>query len=80
MVENRLKWAGHVERMAEDRLTKRADAHGERGRRRRGRPRWRREDCVIRDVGNEGIKGNWRRKAHDRREWRTTVQKATNKL
>ena len=37
MVENRLKWAGHVDRMAEDRLTKRADAYREEGRRRRGR-------------------------------------------
>ena len=54
MVDNRLKRAGHVERMAEDRLT--TDAHGEEGRRRRGRPRLRWKDYVR----NEGIKGNWR--------------------
>ena len=32
MVENRLRWAGHVERMAADRLTKTANAYIERGR------------------------------------------------
>ena len=36
MVEKQIKWAGHVERMAEDHLTKRADAHRDEGRRRRG--------------------------------------------
>ena len=72
-VENRLKWAGHVERMAEDRLTKRADAYGEEGRRRTGRPRLRWEDCVKRDGRNAGVEGNWMGKAHDRREWRQLV-------
>ena len=62
MVENRLKWAGHVERMVEDRLTKTADAYGEEGRRRRGRPRLRWEDCAKRDVRNAGVEGNWREK------------------
>ena len=54
--EAAIKWAGHVERMAEDRLTKTADAYGDEGRRRRGRPRLRWKDYVR----NEGIKGNWR--------------------
>ena len=35
---SRLMWAGHVERMEGVRLTKRADALGVEGRRRRGRP------------------------------------------
>ena len=76
MVEKRLKWAGHVERMAEDRLTKRADVYREEGRRRRGR--W--ENCVKRDDRKAGVEGNWREKAHDGREWRKIVQKATGKL
>ena len=54
---NRLTWIGHVERMAEDRLTKRADAYREEGRRRRGRPRLRWDDCVKRDGRNAGING-----------------------
>ena len=73
--------SGHLERMAEDRLTKRADAYREEGRRRRGRPRLRWEDCVKRDVRKAGVEDrNWRAKANDRREWRKIVQKAIGKL
>ena len=39
LVRSRLQWAGHVERMADDRLPKRAAELREQGRRRRGRPR-----------------------------------------
>ena len=49
-VRSRLQWAGHVERMADDRLPKRAAELCEQGRRRRGRPSLRWEDCVKRDV------------------------------
>ena len=48
LVRSRLQWAGHVERMADDRLPKRAAELREQGRRRRGRPRLRWEDCVKR--------------------------------
>ena len=41
LVRSRLQWAGHVERMADDRLPKRAAELCEQGRRRRGRPRLR---------------------------------------
>ena len=51
LVMSRLQWAGHVERMADDRLSKRAAELREEGRRRRrGRPRLIWEDCVKRDV------------------------------
>ena len=42
LVRSRLQWAGHVERMADDRLSKRAAELREQGRRRRRRPmlRW----------------------------------------
>ena len=49
-MRSRLQWAGHVERMADDRLPKRAAELREQGKRRRGRPRLRWEDCVKRDV------------------------------
>ena len=49
-----LQWAVHVERMADDRLPKRAAELREQGRRRRGRPRLRWEDCVKRDVRKAG--------------------------
>ena len=50
LVRSRLQWAGHVERMADDRLPKRVAESRQQGRRRRGRPRLRWEDCVKRDV------------------------------
>ena len=50
LVRSRLQWIGHVEMMANDRLLKRAAELREQGRRRRGRPRLRWEDCVKRDV------------------------------
>ena len=53
-MRSRLQWAGHVERMADDRLQKRAaELRGE-GRRRRGRPILRWYDCVKEDVMNAG--------------------------
>ena len=61
LVRSRLQWAGHVERMADDRLPKRAAELREQGRMKRGRPRLRWEDCVKRDVrkagGDEGGQG-----------------------
>ena len=39
LVRSRIQWAGHEERMANDRLPKRAAELREQGRRRRGRPR-----------------------------------------
>ena len=57
LVRSRLQWAGHVERMADDRLPKRAAELRDPGRRRRGRPRLRWEDCAKRDVKKAGEEG-----------------------
>ena len=54
LVRSRLKWVGHVERMEEVRLMKRAEALGVERRRTRGRPRLRWEDCVKRDLVGVG--------------------------
>ena len=62
LVRSRLLWAGHVERMADDRLLKRAAEVREQSRRRRGRPRLRWEDCVKRDVRKAGDKEDWKRR------------------
>ena len=66
LVRSRLQWAGHVERMADDILPKRAAELREQGRRRRGRTRLIWEDCVKRDVRNltpdKGKKGREREK------------------
>ena len=46
LARSRLQLAGHVEWMADDKLPKRAVELRDEGRRRRGRPRLRWEDCV----------------------------------
>ena len=63
-MRSRLQWAGHVERMVDDRLPKRAAELREQGRRRRGRPRLRWEDCVKRDVRKAGEKEDWKKKRY----------------
>ena len=50
-VRRRLQWAGHVERMSDDRQPKRAAELREQGRRRRGRPML---SCVKRDGKKTG--------------------------
>ena len=66
LVRSRLQWAGHVERMADDRLPKRAAELREESRRRRGRPRLRWEDCVKRDVRKAEEDEDWKKKTRDR--------------
>ena len=66
LVRSRLQWAGHVGRMADDRLPKRAAELREDGRRRRGRPMLRWEDCVKRDVRKAGEEEDWKKKTSDR--------------
>ena len=53
LVRSRLQWAGHIERMADDRLPKRAAELREQGRRRRWRPmlRWQERSEEGRRVG-----------------------------
>ena len=51
---SRLMWAGHVERMGDEKLAKRADAQKVECKRMRGRPRMRREVCVKTDLGRVG--------------------------
>ena len=67
LVRSRLQWAGHVERMADDRLPKRAAELCEQGRRRRGRPRLRWEE-------------DWKKKTRDRGGWKRLSDEAVKKL
>ena len=73
-VRSTLQWAGHVERMglADDRLPKRAAELREQGRRRRGRPMLRWEDCVKRDVRKTREEEDWKKKTRQRRVEKTT--------
>ena len=65
-MRSRLQWAGYVERMADDRLPKRAAELREQGRRRRGRPRLRWEDSVKRYARKAGEEEDWKKKTRDR--------------
>ena len=63
-------------RMADDRLPKRAAELREQGRRRRGRPRLRWEDCVKRDVKKAGEEEDWKKKTRDRGGWKRLADEA----
>ena len=80
LVRSRLQWAGHVERMADDRLPKRAAELCEQRRRRRGRPSPRWEDCVKRDVRKAGEEEDWKKKTRDRGVWKRLSDEAVKKL
>ena len=66
-----MRWAGHVQRMGEERLLKRAWKAEEGGERRRGRPKLWWKDCVKRDLERAGTNGQeWKTIAKDRWRWR----------
>ena len=70
----RLRWAGHVARSAEDGLLRRVLMETPEGRRPPGRPRQRWLDCVKADVAMLGEDPEmWMALAEDRRRWRLLV-------
>ena len=77
---SRLQWTGHVERMADDRLPKIPAELREQGRRRRGRPMLRWEDCVKRDAWKAGEEEDWKKKTRDREGWNRLSDEAVKKL
>ena len=64
-----MKWAGHMVRMKDDKLPKRAETTKQEGCRKRGRPQLRREDCVKRDLRKAEGEEKWREKANNRDQW-----------
>jgi hypothetical protein len=75
----RLRWAGHVARMREERGAYRILVGRPEGRRPPGRPRCRWEDNIkmdIREVGWEDM--NWIELAQDRDRWRALVNAGMN--
>ena len=65
LVRSRLQWAGHVEMMGYDRLPRRAAELHKQGRRGRGRPMSRWEDCVKRDVRKAVEEEYWKKMTID---------------
>jgi hypothetical protein len=75
----RMKWAGHVARMGEERGVYRILVGRPEGKRPLGRPRRRWEDnikMVLREIGIDGA--NWIRLAQDRVHWRASVNTVMN--
>ena len=66
--------------MAGDVLPKRAAELREHGRRRRGRPRLRLEDCVKGDVRKAGEEEDWKMKTRDRGGRKRIADEAVKKL
>ena len=83
LVRSKVQRAGHVERIAVDRLLKGRHSYESRARGRRGRPRLRSvrwEDCVKRDVKKAGEEEDWREKTGDRGGWKRLTDEAVKKL
>jgi len=72
---NRLKWAGHVNRMEEQSATIRVLVAAVEGRRQRGRPKLRWENGVMEDARKLGER-NWRNAARNRDRWQKLLKKA----
>ena len=69
---SRMRWAGHVQRMDEDRAWKAEEG----GRRRRGRQKLRWKDYVKRDLERAGTNGQeWTTIAEERVRWRALTMK-----
>ena len=67
--------------MTDDRLSKRAAELRKDGSWRRGRPRLRWEDCVIkRDVKKAREEEDWKKKTRDRGGWKRISDEAVKKL
>jgi hypothetical protein len=75
----RMRWAGHVARMGEDRGVHRVLVGKPEGKRPPGRPRRRWEDNIkmeLQEVG--GGHGDWMGLAQDRDRWRAVVGTVRN--
>ena len=70
----RMRWAGHVARMGEDRGVYRVLVVKPEGKRPLERPRRRWEDNIKMDLQEvRGGRGDWMELAHDRDRWRAVV-------
>ena len=75
IVKSRMKWAGHMVRMKEDKLPKRAETKKQDSRK-RGRPQLRWEDCEKRDLRKAEEEEKWREKANNRDRWKQITKVA----
>jgi hypothetical protein len=75
----RMRWAGHVACMGEERGVHRVLVRKPEGKRPLGRPRHRWKDNIKMDVQEvRGGQGDWRELAQDRDRWRALVSMVKN--
>jgi hypothetical protein len=75
----RMRWAGHVARMGEERKLHKVLVGKPEGKRPLGRPRRRWENGMIMDLMEIGLRGvHWIRLAQDRDRWRAVVSAVMN--
>ena len=75
----RMKWAGHMVRMKDEKLPKRSETMKHDGCRKRGRPQLRWEDCVKRDLRKAEEEEKWREKANNRDQWKRITKVAVHR-
>lgn len=71
----RLRWLGHVSRMADDRPPKKLMVSTPDGRRKQGRPKLRWNDAVNTDLAKLQVR-DWKTLAANRSDWRSMLKKA----
>ena len=74
----RMRWAGHVARMGEERGVHRVLVGKPEGKSPLGRPRRRWEDNIKMDLREVGGDGDWLQLAQDRDRWRVLVNTVMN--
>jgi len=71
----RISWLGHLDRLKEDRMSKKIFIQDLEGTRRRGRPRRRWKEEVERDLQVLGVR-RWTELVADRKKWKDIVRQA----
>ena len=73
--EQRLKWPGHVERMAEDNIVQKIKRWKPMSKRPIGRPKTRWEDDVSGDTKSMNV-SNWKKVSQNRDSWKEVLEQA----
>ena len=76
IVKSRIKWAGHMVRMKDDKLPKQFETKKNDGCRKRGRPQLRWEHCVKRDLRKAEEEEKWRENAN---QWKRITKVAVHR-
>ena len=79
IVKSRMKWAGHMVRMKDEKLPKISETMKHDGCRKRRRPPLRWEDCVKRDMRKAEEEEKWREKANNRDQWKRITKVAVHR-